>query len=750
MPLQGDSSKATMNTMHFNSGAARRAPAPAGAAADLYPRAGLGEDDGAPLLEQVVSIARRRKWVIIGSTILVLLLGILATLLMTPKYTAASTIEIQREGSSFVNVEGAEPKSGSGDQEFYQTQYGLLRSQSLAERVAQNLRLYDDAHFFEVSGGPETWFANGRVVPGASTHEDRIRAAGGILLSKFVVQSERQSRLVQLRYTNPDPAIAKRVVDAWAVAFIQTTLTRRYEATSYARRFLEQRLAQLRQRIDASERQLVVYARQQGIVNIPAPASAAGAPGGGERPLVADNLSTLNAELGQATADRVRAESRLNTPGGDAVETLQNSAISAMRQQRTQFAADYAKMMVQFEPDYPPARAIKIQIDQLDRALAREETRIVDTLRKTFDASVKREQTLRGQVSTLKGDVLDFRQRSIQYNIIQRDADTNRQLYDALLQRYKEIGVAGGIGVNNISVVDDAETPTVPSSPNLFLNIALSLLAGIGLGIGAAILLEQIDQGVSDPKDVEQELGLPLLGTIPRSEVDDVVAALQDRKSVLYEAYLSVRTNLAFTTDHGLPRTVAVTSTRASEGKSTTSYALARSFARGNHRVLLLDADMRSPSVHLELGIANDVGLSNYLAGGDELASLVKATGIDNLSVMTAGPHPPSAPELLSSDRLPMLLTELLKSFDHVILDAPPVMGLADAPIIGGQVEGVIFVAESHATQKAMMRVALERLASANVNVLGAVLTKFDTKRAHYGYGYSYGYGYGYGSQEQA
>ena len=731
-----------MNTMNVPGGRWRGTPsaAPLGTA-DLSLRGEGGDALAPPLLTQAWLVARRRKWVVIGSILGVLLIGTIITLLLTPKYTAQSTIEIQREGSSFVAVEGAEPRQGAADQEFYQTQYGLLRSQTLAERVAENLRLYDNAHFFEVAGGPKTWFQNGRVVPGASTREDRIRVAGGLMLTKFTVQSERQSRLVQLRYTSPDPALAQSVVNAWATAFIQITLARRFEATSYARRFLEERLGQLRQRIDESERQLVRYARAQGIVNIPAPTTTTGSSSAGDRPLVADNLSTLNAELGVATADRVRAQSRLSIPGGEATETLSNPAISSLRQQRAQAAADYAKLMVQFEPGYPQARAIKIQIDQLDRAIRTEENRIQSTLRETYQSSVQRETALRGKVQDLKSDVLDFRQRSIQYNIIQRDADTNRQLYDALLQRYKEIGVAGGVGVNNISVVDRAIMPGRPSSPNLTLNILLSLLGGAALGVGLAMVLEQIDQGISDPKEVETDLGLPLLGTIPRSGEESVIAALQDRKSELYEAYLSVRTNLGFTTEHGLPRTLAVTSARPGEGKSTTSYALATTMARASSRVLLVDADMRSPSVHEELGIDNDRGLSNYLAGTIAFDDLIRPTAFENLWVMTAGPHPPSAPELLSTQRLPTLLAELAKRFDNVVLDSPPVMGLADAPIIGSQVEGVIFVTESHATEKATMRTALERLKQANVNVVGAVLTKFDTRRTHAGYGYSYGYG---------
>jgi succinoglycan biosynthesis transport protein ExoP len=700
---------------------------------------------GEPLFAQILTTWRRRRWVIMGCVAGAMLVGLILTLLVTPKYTASTTIEIQREGSNAISVGNNDTKTNFVDQEFYETQYGLLRSDALAKRVVVNLRLQDNVRFLEMYGVPSEWIADGAIAPGASTRDARINKASAILLDNFSINAERLSRLVDLRFTSPDPAMSKQIVDAWAQAFIRTTLDRRFDATSYARQYLEQRLQQLRGKIDESERQLVGYARREGIVNVPAAAPATGSTGdsAGERSLVAENLSTLNAELASATADRVRAESRVNTASGQSTEALQNTAISTLRQQRSQLTADYARLMVQFQPEYPPAQAIQRQIAQMDRAIAAEEQRVSGTLRQNYQSSLAREQDLERRVDALKSGVLDFRQRSIQYNIIQRDADTNRQLYDALLQRYKEIGVAGGVGVNNIAVVDPAELPTRPSSPRLFLNLALALLGGLALGAMAALVLEQMDQGISDPKLVETMLGVPLLGTIPRAEVENVVAELQNPKSVLYESYLSLQTTLSFATDHGVPRTLSVTSTQPGEGKSTTSYALARLLARMGRSVVLIDGDMRSPSVHHELGIRNEAGLSTYLSSNATLADVLHATGVDRLSVITAGQQPPSAPELLASERFTQMLSELRETFDHVVIDAPPVMGLADAPIVGGQVEGMIFVIQSHATHQNMVRVALERLAVANVNVLGAVMTKYNPGNGHYGYGYGYGYEYG-------
>lgn len=710
-----------------------------------------GEPTGiGPIVSRYLSIARRRKWYILGAMAAAMLLGLVVTLLMTPKFTSYATLEIQRETRNFTQVRGAQTdeQSSSVDQEFYETQYGLLRTKSQANAVAVALRLQDDPGFFKMFGADtDEMFANGRPVGGSRTRADRISRASNILLKNFTVSPERLSRLIQISFTSPDAAFSKKVVDAWSAQFVSTTLARRFEATAYARRFLEQRLNQLRARIDQSERQLVAYAAREGIVNLPASTPAQDGGLSGERSLAVDDLSTLNRELARATADRVQAQSRLG-----AVNDLQNSESSALprlRERRAEVASDYARLLAQFKPDYPPAVAQRSQLAQLDRAIATEEGRSQQTLRQTYEAGVKRESDLQGRVNALKSGVLDTRRRSIQYNIYQRDADTNRQLYDALLQRYKEIGVAGGVGVNNISVVDDAEVADRPSSPRLFLNLFVALLAGTAIGLGLAFAMEQVDEAIGDPSEVEELLNTPLLGTIPVT-AEPPVAALGDPKSDLTEAYLSLRTTLSFATDHGVPRVFAVTSTRAGEGKSTTSYALARSLARQGRRTLLIDADMRSPSVHHELSVPNDEGLSNYLSGGaDDGASLIFQSEHDGLFVMTAGPQPPSAPELLSSERFPLLLAELKGSFDHVVLDAPPVMGLADAPLITSQIEGTLFVIESHGTKKGMARVAIARLRAANSILLGVVLTKFDAKRAHYGYGYNYGgtsYGYGNGS----
>lgn len=705
--------------------------------------------DKRSLVSEYISIAKRRKWLILGTIVAFVIGGLLVTLFTTPLYKASATLEIQRENRNFADVKGTDQAQAATDNEFYQTQYGLLKSRALAERIGQSTRLSDDPAFFERFGvtPPETLFENGRPVQTAAARNARIKAAGGLILANMTVDPERLSRLVEISFSSPDADLSRRVVNAWSENFIQSTLERRFSATSYARNFLEDRLKQLRNRIDESQRALVEYASRENIISIPGTIDSNGQTSG-ERSLVVEDLTSLNRELSAATAQRVLAESRLQT-GDVAKEQLDNGASSTLRARRAELSGDYARMMQQFDAGYPPAKALQAQIRALDASLRSEDNRVSNVLLQNYQASLRREQQLRSQVKQLTSRVLDFRRRNIQYDILQREVDTNRQLYDALLQRYKEIGVAGGVGVNNIAIVDNAEMPSRPSSPRPLLNLAVAMLLGLAVGIGIALLLEQVDEGLSDPIEVQEALGLPLVGVTPKATGESLEAALANPKSALTEAYASIVANLGFATSHGIPKTLAITSSQAAEGKSSSSYALARLIARSNKNVLLIDADMRSPSIHALIDQPLGEGLSNYLSGTDDLERLMRGTDIGTLSVVTAGPQPLSTPELLGNDRFAQLMVLVSAQFDHVLIDLPPVMGFADAPLIASQVEGTVVMIAANRTQKNVARLTISRLRKAHAHLLGGILTMFDAKQASYGYGYGHGYGFEYGDTDK-
>jgi len=703
---------------------------------------GGAEQASPPLLLQYWQTAQRWKWIIVGIIAGALAIGLIATLLATPKYTAESRIEINREAQNVTKVEGLESPESRLDDEFYQTQYSLLEARSLAERVARKLRLATNEAFFaahgvDMDGGPMDFGQQQAQTP--AKRAEREELAVDLLLKNIRIVPIPRSRLVDVRYVSASPDTSADISNAWVRQFIEQTLDRRFSSTSDARRFLEGRLADLGQRLEVSERAVVNYSSSRGIISLGRTTTPDGRTEV-DRTLVSSDLEALNAALVQATADRIAAQSRAKT-GSDAPDSTNTVALAGLRQHRAEVAAEYAKILVQFEPGYPVARALAEQVRTLDAGIAREEGRISNSRGGNYAAAAAREEQLREQVNRLKDSLNRQKHDTIQYNIYQREADTNRQLYDSLLQRYKEIGVAG-VSLSNITIIDMAQVPTAPSSPNLMLNLALAFVVGLGLSFLAVLGLEQIDEGLRNPAAVAQ-LNVPPLGSVPDFGDTDIDGLIGDTKSELSEAYFSIQSNLAFSTDHGFPRSLMMTSSRPAEGKTTSSIALAVALGRTGKRVLLIDADMRSPSIHKFFGMANGSGLSNFLVGNDNWSELVHETRFRGLHVISAGPTPPSAAELLSGDRMHFLIEQAGAQFDNVIVDSPPILGLADAPLISRAVEGCAFVAEAEGVAVRGLKSALARLRQAHAHIYGVIVTKISRKRAAYGYGYGYGYDYG-------
>lgn len=694
------------------------------------------------ILRHYWRIVLKRRKLIGGTLIVAALLGIASALMTKAMYASTATIEIAREVANVVDLGGESQQRPANDPEFYQTQYSLLQSRSLAERVVDKLRLDRDEAFLTNYGdtAPED-------LP--QTREARRELATGIVMANTEIVPVRLSSIVNVRFNSPDPQTAAKVANALTQNFIESTLERRYDASSYARTFLQQRLDEIRQRLEDSERQAVTYAGQNELIDISPTTSGPDAASQPQQSLVGATLAEANSALAKARADRIAAENRYRRAAGQPVEALTNNALNDLRSERAQLASQYQKLLSDFGPQYPTARAAKAQLDELDRQISNESGRIGSTvsgsLRAEYEAARANEAQLAGLVERLKGGVIDQRRRSIQYNIFQRDVDTNRALYDALLQRYKEIGIAGGVGTNNVSIVDAATVPNSPYSPNILLNLVLSLLAGAVIGAGLALIMEHLEDAAVMPDEFENKLGIPLLGTTPKiGAEDEPLELLADPKTPMSEAYFSALTGLRFSTSHGTPRSVVVTSSQASEGKTTTSYALAANLARVGGKVLLLDADMRNPSVHKFNNIKNEGGTSNLLIGEGTLEQLRHPSTTPGLDLMAAGPIPPNPAELLAGPGFEQLLANALKLYDHVVIDAPPVLGLADAPLLARVAEGTVFVMESRRTKASQARIAVRRLLAVNATIIGAVLTKLDHESTGYGYGYGYDYDYGH------
>jgi capsular exopolysaccharide synthesis family protein len=359
-----------------------------------------------------------------------------------------------------------------------------------------------------------------------------------------------------------------------------------------------------------------------------------------------------------------------------------------------------------------------------------------------YRAAASAERALQARVAGLKGDVLNLRGRSIQYTILQREVDTNRSLYDALLQRYKEIGVAGGVGTAPVSIVDRAQTPTFPFKPNLLLNLLFGMGLGLLAGIVSAIGLEFVNDTIKSRDDVRRKLSLACLGAVPKTAArDSFVEDLKNPTSIISEAYSAIVAALRFSTEEGMPKVLLVTSTRSAEGKSSSALAIAQNFARRERRVLLVDSDLRKPAFKA----ANDrIGLSKLLTTEDPLQDHVVETQHVNLWLLPSGPLPPNPADLLSTGRIRKVIGEARDAFDLVVIDGPPTLGLADAPLLAAAAGSALFVIESGKTRTRAAIEALNRLEATGTRILGATLTKSEESSGGYGrYGYGYGYGYG-------
>lgn len=696
----------------------------------------------------------KHRFVIGGAVLAALAIGVLLTLMTTPIYRATATIQIDREATRVVDIEGTEPMKG-GDADFYQTQYALLQSRSLAERVAQRENLAADPAFMSQKEG-SSFAAIARLFgreqkPSAlsGTPEQRARSAAGLLMKGISISPVRGSRLVNISYESSDPEVAQRITNAIAENYIGANLDRRFEGAGYARNFLEEKLASVKAQLEKSERDLVAYAQSQGIVSVASATTPTG--GAGEtagNSLTASDLVAMNSAYTMAKGNRIAAEQRWNqarTSGMSLPQIMASATVQALRGQQATLQARYQEQLSTYKPDFPAMVALKAQIDAIDGQIAAEAASVRQSIQSEYQLALRQEQELAGQVASLKGGVMDLRGRSIQYNILQREVDTNRSLYDGLLQRYKDIGVAGGIGANNISIVDRAQMPRSPYKPNLMNNLSVALAVGLLLGLGAAVGLESLDETLKVPEDIEGKLGLPLMGAIPLLEKGmSVEEAMADPRSALSEAYYSVRTALQFSTNDGVPRSLLVTSARPSEGKSTTATCLARNFAKLGMNILLVDGDLRNPSLHRILRASSGVGIANYLNGSATMAELVQATDQPNLSFIPCGPLPPNPAELLAGATIRSLIAEAEATFDLLIIDGPPVMGLADAPLLASAVAGTVLVIEAGQTRRGLAKAALRRLALGNARILGGILSKFNVRSAGYGYGYGYGSAYAY------
>ena len=695
-------------------------------------------------LRAVWSAVYRNRLLVVATVLSFAAIGILITFLSTPIYQATAKVQIDLQQAKILEGNDVEPSAAMQDGERYlQTQLDIIKSRGLARQVAEQLHLFRDTEFLGKMHITPSEKPQGVYNVQQAQREQVVDALQRNLTVKLPVDST----VVNITFESPDRQLSAKVANSFADNYIVSNLQRKYNTTAYARRFLSQQLQQTRQRLEESERAIIDYARSARLIDASSGQDGAGQ-SSGPRSLTTSSLVQLNQSYGQALAARVAAEQKWRevsaTPSMSTPEVLASPAIQSLVQERARIQAQYNQNAGRYQPEYPVQQQAAAQIAALTKQIDRLAGSIRDGVRQQYEIARRQEEGLQRQLSGLKDTTLAEQDRSVRYNILRRDVDTNRTLYDGLLQRFKEVSAASRITSNNISVVDRADPPIGPVSPRPLLNLAFALIVGLTAGIGFVMLREHFDDAVRSSEDIERMLGTSMIGLVPVLKGDfDPQVELRNKKSELSEAYSALRGSLLLATPTGAPPSLLITSSGPAEGKSTSSYAIAMSFAQIGRRVVLVDGDMRKPAQHRNVGVANKLGLANILASQSTIEQALVPTEEPNLTFLPAGPVPINPAELIVGPGMAALLDTLKSQYDIVIIDGPPVLGLADAPALASQVDSTLFVIEANRAHSRQANAALGRLRAANARIVGALLTKFDAKAIGYStdYGYSYTYG---------
>lgn len=721
-------------------------------------------DEAIDLLELGRTVAKRRG-LLLSMAIAGLVAALLVSFIPAPSYRASTTLQIEKRAPSVVKFDlDLNPGLDLDDRSGMGTQLQLLKSRVLAERVIDSLQLKpenrqagqpaaagDDRPLDAgVASSGQAWWARvrgnwGKVFGPAVASQQRLEREETLDLLERTMRAEqvRNSSIIKVSVENPDPQRAADIANAFAQGFIALNLERRLEASSYAKTFLDQQLASAKSRLEESERRLTQYARNRNILTLDEKTSA-----------LNQTFIEYSTALVKAEQERIKIESEHQSIRGapdTARQVLGSPTIQDYKRQRSKLDAELQLNSKIYKDGFPVMVQLRAQIADIDAKIRAEVASILHSVGNQLEMARRQEAQVKTRLQQTRQEIVRGQDRLVDYNLLKREVDTSRELYGGLLQQAREVGVAGGVQTNNIQVVDKAEAPLFPHQPMIALNAAIGLLAGLVLGLVLALLKESLDDSIQLSDEVDKALMLPLLGVIPQASRPESLSSLAllahtDRRGHLAEAYRSARTALQFSSPTGAPRRLVVTSTTKNEGKSTTALALAISFAQLGSKVLLVDADMRNPSTHKLLRMGNDHGLSNFLAGQQSDAPLVRDAEIPNLSLMTAGPIPPNPVDLLMGPRFGELLDDLQASgHEFIIVDGPPVLGLADAIVLGRQVPAVLYVAQASQTRKSHIKDALRRLRLAGIVPLGVVLTKATAQNTAYYTDQNY---YGYGSAE--
>ena len=719
-----------------------------------FPSPYLAEDES-PLLPYW-RILKKRRWSVVATLSIILALTIIFTLKTVPLYEATSKVAIFPETPNVLGFKDGGNSAPDYDYEStLETQAAILRSDALAMKVIEGMHLDENPKFTQSATGPR----HGDALQVSSMQPDPAVAAG--LLGRFRgglnVQLVPSSRLVQISYTHPDPRLATEIVNSLVRTFTEENFKTKYEAVTQTSDWLSTELADLQMKVQTSEEKLVRYQKDHSILGVDE-----------KQNIVTAKLDELNRELTAAQTDRIQKESnyRLSTEGDPAAFSQASKAgassmLERLREKAAELNTQLAQVTTQFGTGYPRVTELSNQLKQVRSEIAAEEVRMQQQIHDEYLAALQRESLLATAFNQQKQEANQLNESAIEYSVLKRDAEANRQLYQDLLQRLKEAGVSAGLRSSNIRVVDVARTPTSPIKPNVPRNIELGFLLGIACGVGLAFVLESLDTSIRTIEEIKAISTLPALGTIPLQLATDglfrkrlatvsgqagthespALVTYARPRSEAAEAYRSLRTSILLSSFGAPPKVLLVTSALPQEGKTTISANSALVLAQRGGRVLLIDADLRRPSIDRLFGLHSRGGLSTLLSGVDKVEDvMIPFTEVPNLWILPAGPLPPQPSELLGSTVMKEQIARWRNEFDHIVIDTPPCLSVTDSVLLSPEVDRVILVVRAKKTTKLALRQACELLLQVNARVMGIVLNalNLDSAETYYYYGGRY------------
>ena len=700
-------------------------------------------------LQDYLKVIRKRRTVVLSVFLLVLLFSAALAFLMTPVYKATAQVYVDPGQSSQLNFQQT-PYQYNDTSVYIETQMGILKSQSIAERVIKDLGLYDD----EKSSGGLTGSVS-KALGFFGVHAE-MKGDSGIerdlereqeFMDNIEVSVVKNSNLIKVSYMAEDPAVAANVVNATVQAFIERNLEMKVAPAKEAMTWLNDKVDEIRGKMSKSAVQLQDFKRDKELI----------VTGDKQANISLQALSDISSKVLEAEARRYDAEVRYQQVRSAAKDMdrlmglpamMGNPVIQGLRAQRSMLVKEMAELSKRYGKKHPQMIGDQEKLDNLDAQINSEIDLVVSSIKSEYEAAQNSEKSLKAALGRQKQEAMAYERSSSEFDLMQQDVESSKNIYDAVLKKFQESNLMGNVNMSNVQFIDRATAPFDPERPKKPLYIAIGMIMGVFMSVGAAFMMEYMDNTFKSPEEIEETLGLPYLGMVPNipeisgNKPHSSIITVTDPKSAASEAFRSIRGSILLSSGDVTPKAIQICSAMHSEGKSTVATNLACIMAAAGEKVMLVDADMRKPKLHRAFRASNSKGLSSLLTSQDTLADVIRATPIPNLKFISSGPISPNPAELLGSRSMKDAIAQLKQDYDRVIIDCPPYLGLADASMLTPLTDGTVLVVRSGKTARELVRKTSRGLEMIKAKVLGVVLNDQAGDSSEYYYSTNYNYYY--------